>query len=73
MARIGPIEKGVPIPPKGGGPTHPIASMQVGDSRLIEGVTQKQVGAKASDLGRALNRKYVTRQVTGGVRVWRTM
>lgn len=67
------IEKGVPIPPKGGGRpiVYPFAEMDVGDSVLITNKTQAHASATSNKVGGRLGRKFTTRKVEGGIRVWR--
>lgn len=72
MAEVGIIETDVPIPPKRGGSAHPIAELKVGQSRLIKGVPHNQVSAKAGDIARVMGRRFTTRAMDGGIRVWRT-
>jgi hypothetical protein len=70
------IEKGVPIPNQGGrGKRQSIAkSMEVNDSVFFPTPKEGYAFSGAHGLRAALNRlgmKAVTRQVEGGIRVWR--
>jgi hypothetical protein len=68
------IEKGVPIPPKTttkGRRMNPIRELEVGDSVLIAGKYQENVASRAGRITRQTGRRFVTRKVEGGVRVWR--
>ena len=64
------IDKRVPLPLARLG-KYPWREMQVGDSFLVEREDQRAMGAKASTAGRRLGRKFATRVVEGGIRVWR--
>ena len=67
------IEKGIPLP-KG---THgrqcpyPLDKLNVGESFLITADSREYVSAKCSRYGRQHGKKFATKQVDGGVRVWR--
>lgn len=56
---------------------YPLREMEVGDSfllPLVDGsvaVTRSRVSGRAAQVGKDLGRKFVTRVVEGGVRVWR--
>ena len=68
------IEKGIPIPPKrhtiNKGWVATLRRMEVGDSVLFE--NRKQAGGAIQELKRNKDpRKFVTRTVDGGIRVWR--
>lgn len=68
------IEKGIPIPEqnysgKRGKPHYPFAEMEVGDSFWSPRAT---VRTAAFAFGARQDRSYVTREVDGGYRVWRT-
>lgn len=72
------IEKGVPLPEKKFGNKYPFAQMEVGDSVLIpfevEGgaVRAQDLRARLSpSISRLAPRKFATRRVEGGIRVWR--
>jgi hypothetical protein len=70
------IEKGVPISPQkrpgaGRKSKYPFRDMEVGDSFMEPGVAPKAARCAACRSGRRLNKKFMTRTVEGGVRVWR--
>jgi hypothetical protein len=70
------IEKGVPILPQkrpgaGRKSKYPFRDMEVGDSFMALGVAPITVRRAAYWSGRRLNKKFMTRTVEGGVRVWR--
>jgi hypothetical protein len=75
MTEVGPVESGVPIPPKKSllKPEDKLrlSQMKVGDSRLIKGLTQQSVASRASRAWRNHGMRFTTRAVEGGVRVWR--
>jgi hypothetical protein len=61
------IEKGIPIAKNG----YPFGEMEVGDSFLAEAKLLQRVRFAASKFGKDHNKKFATRQVPEGVRVWR--
>lgn len=65
------IEKGIPIPPRGGfkrtGLMDKIQTMEVGDSILVEEKRRANACTAADRLGF----KVTTRKEEGGVRMWR--
>lgn len=68
------IEKDVPIPATTAG--RPATgskwdALEVGDSVLLVGVTQPSASARTGRTAKNLGRKFTTRKVDGGVRVWR--
>jgi len=72
------IERGVPLPlanPRCGR-ADAIRNLAVGESILFKDTTTNYVGATARTIRQREadkeTRKYVTRTVTGGVRIWRT-
>lgn len=67
------IEKGIPAPrySKGRGLKYPFDKMEVGDSFLATGSKPHVVSSCASNFGKKNSKKFVTRIVDGGVRVWR--
>lgn len=73
------IEKCIPIPPQGRSPgppsKYPWAQMEVGDSFFVPGAppkgVAKQLKSAASQQATRHGRRYATRLVEGGVRVWR--
>lgn len=65
------IEKGIPIPGRGGSSKYPWADLQVGDSFLLSSdnapsASSLSTGAKKAGI------KIKVREVENGVRVWRT-
>jgi hypothetical protein len=62
------IEKGIPIPVKRGGVFIPFDAMEIGDSILIKGIGQSNV---VSRLYAFRPKKFTTRSLESGVRVWR--
>jgi len=61
------IEKGVPFAKKG----YPFGEMEVGDSFLADAALLERLRSAASMFGKDHNKKFATRQVPEGVRVWR--
>lgn len=76
---VGKVEKKVPVPSKGkpgrktDGPNvyASIRELSIGESRLFTGFTQGRIGGTAHRVGQTNGGAYCTRQVEGGVRVWR--
>lgn len=70
------IERGVPLPSLRGGHMDAIRSLEVDESVLFQDTDQARVSAAARTIRQRepdkASRKYVTRTVTGGVRIWRT-
>ena len=71
------IESGVPAPTGRSG--YPFASMDVGDSFLIEAAdgdaakkASTSIGASARNFSKGKATKFTVRRVEGGVRCWRT-
>jgi hypothetical protein len=50
---------------------YPWKDMQVGDSFFIEGIVITKITATAYQTGLRLGRKFLSRTVENGVRVWR--
>lgn len=69
------IDKGVPVAEKASGKnrprTNPLWSLEVGDSVVIPVKAQENVASRAGRITRESGRRFVTRKVEGGVRVWR--
>ena len=66
------IEKNVPLAQTAGAPAkYPFLEMEIGDSFLVTDRARPQVGAAAGNAGKFSGRKFTTRTVPGGVRVWR--
>jgi hypothetical protein len=68
---IAAIEKGIPVPTDARRAKWPWKDMDVGDSFLMPDAKQKNVQPMTSIAGSRLNRRFIARQVDGGVRVWR--
>ena len=69
------IEKGIPVAPLTGAGRknkYPFDAMEVGDSFFIKDRTVKNFSRYCGVHGKRLARKFVSRTVDGGVRVWRT-
>ena len=69
-----PIDKGVPIPEAKCDltPKYPWRTMEVGDSFLVtDEKGKKSVGGGTNTMGKKLGRKFTTRVVEEGIRVWR--
>ena len=72
------IEADIPIPvavKKGGAgrkPKYPFAELQVGESFLVPGKTTDKFGATVTLARKRTGRNFTTRNVEGGVRIWRT-
>lgn len=73
------IEKNIPIPARSGGAgpeanslAGKLRAMDVGDSIFLAGKKQTNVVTQSGAIGRPLGRKFATRVVEGGVRIWRT-
>jgi hypothetical protein len=64
------IEKGIPITPKKGGSrvVETMRAMEIGDSVLVPITARSCWLATAHRLS---DRKYISRAVEGGVRIWR--
>ncbi len=74
MVRLGPVEKGVPIPPRGTGKSSlKLEELGIGDSRVVHDSTINKVSARVSDHALRHGRRYTVRsEADGVVRVWRT-
>ena len=65
------IDKGVPLPVTYTvNLKYPWLEMEIGDSFFVN-ATQSRIGSHAWQMGNRHNRKFTTRKVDGGVRVWR--
>lgn len=63
------IDKGIEIPqPRS---EYPFGEMEIGDSFLAPKEKIKGVRAAASEYGKRKSKRFMTRTVEGGVRVWR--
>lgn len=68
------IEKGIPVPKMTGAgrkTKYPFESMQVGDSFFVKDGTVKTLSRSCGTYGKRLERKFASRTVEGGARVWR--
>lgn len=69
------IEKGIPIPARGGSEAHyPWENMEVGDSFLVpgKGKTSKSLYVMVTKANKRYSpRRFISRAVKGGTRVWR--
>ena len=70
------IEKGVPLPDQssrgGRRGKYPWAELEVGDSFFVPGKTARQLGGANTGGRRAFpDRRFVSRTVEGGTRIWR--
>lgn len=68
---IYPIESGIVLSRRRDSTKYPLASLEVGDSFLVPGAVARRLATAASQAGKRLGRKFATRKVEGGVRVWR--
>ena len=69
------IEKGIPVPKQVGAGRknkYPFDAMEVGDSFFVKDGTVKTLSRSCGIYGKRLERKFASRTVDGGVRVWRT-
>lgn len=69
------IEKGIPVPKQIGAgrkTKYPFDLMEVGDSFLVTDLKVKTISRSCGTYGKRLERKFTSRTVDGGVRVWRT-
>ena len=72
------IETGIPIPvrtTKGGAgrkPKYPFADLKVGESFLVPNKTTEKFGATVTLARKRTGMNFATRNVEGGVRIWRT-
>lgn len=74
------IDKGIEIPApniaNNARRLYPFPEMEIGDSFLVPGdgdkkVLQARLGSAACYFGKRNSKRFVTRSVEGGVRVWR--
>jgi len=69
------IEKGVPVPKQVGAGRknkYPFDAMEVGDSFFVKDIKVKAISKTCGSHGKRLSRRFASRTVDGGVRVWRT-
>jgi len=73
---IGPVQAGIPLPPKPGAKSAPVRAaieeLEVGESRLFSGVSSRKLQYTASTVRKILGRAFAVRQIGDVVRVWRT-
>ena len=68
------IDKGVPMPPISRGKgrlVYPWDEMEVGDSFFVKDGKVKTLSRSCGTYGKRLERKFTSRTVEGGARVWR--
>lgn len=65
------IEKSVPKPAPIRRRKYPWLEMEIGDSFLVPGGRTERLANSAHGAGKRYGRKFSTRSVEGGVRVWR--
>lgn len=71
------IEKDIPVPSTGAGrpPIYPLGDMAAGDSFFVplpEGKVLRELQGSVSRAAKAhAGKKFTTRKVEGGIRVWR--
>lgn len=65
------IEKGIPVPEFSKAPRFPYASLEVGDSFLVEGIKPTSVYGSNHRQNKKTGKKFIARIEDGGVRVWR--
>lgn len=66
------IEKDIPIPIGGGGRKYPTLNLDIGDSFIVAASDAASARQSAYHATRSTGRKFVTRTVAHGVRIWRT-
>lgn len=69
------IDKGIPVPKQVGAgrkTKYLFDAMEVGDSFFIKDTKVKTISRTCGQHGKRLGRKFASRTVDGGVRVWRT-
>ena len=64
------IDKGIPMPTRST-EKYPFEKMEVGDSFFVPGLGIRSVSTRVEDESRKSGRKFKSRSVEGGVRVWR--
>lgn len=64
------IEKNIPIPIKCYS-RYPFSEMEIGDSFLVHSALIKSIRTDAYMAGKRLSKKFSTRRVSDGVRIWR--
>lgn len=69
------IDKGVPVPEvtKGRTRIYPLDELKVGESFFVKGKSTSDLGGSVGYMRKKFpSRRYVTRTVDGGCRVWRS-
>jgi len=75
--QIGPVQTGIPLPPKSSGhkPSEirvAMEELEPGESRVFSNVTSRKLIQTAATLRKVLGRRYSCRETADGiVRVWR--
>jgi hypothetical protein len=72
MANVGEVEKNIPIPADGFDrkTTYPLRAMEIGDSFWTD-TPKEKVHPAVSYFGKRNDRRFITRKMDGGIRVWR--
>lgn len=66
------IDKNVPIPEKVGRECkYPWRQMEIGDSFFIEGKRTNNMCSLIAAAGKRIGRKFISRTIGNGVRIWR--
>ena len=68
------IEKNIPISKTTSGTgssRYPWNLMDIGDSFFVKDVKRSSISAQASTAGTIAGKKFITRSVEGGTRIWR--
>lgn len=69
------IDKGIPVPKQvgtGRKNKYPFDALEVGDSFFVKDLNVKTISRTCGHHGKRLSRRFISRTVDGGVRVWRT-
>lgn len=69
------IDKDIPVPKQvgtGRKNKYPFDALEVGDSFFVKDAKVKTLSRTCGSHGKRLSRKFTSRTVDGGVRVWRT-
>jgi len=70
-------EERIPIPAPNTGPKrgkafkYPFHKLEVGESFYVENLQSRNLGGSVTYASKVLGRKFTTRSMEGGVRVWR--
>ncbi len=65
------VEKNIPIPPFRKTLKYPFEGMEVGDSFFVTDVKRNNLAITARKYGSKTGKKFLVRDVKGGVRCWR--